>query len=129
VADRRRDRAPLGALRGGLAIASVRREALEAAGGELSDTDEVLDILRAVAAVDVVLLFRETQPGRVKLSARSKGRVDVNALLRPFGGGGHKRAAGADLPGPYEETTKKVAAAAVAAIEAEVSAEAAAPPA
>jgi bifunctional oligoribonuclease and PAP phosphatase NrnA len=103
---------------GRLAVASVRQEELERAGGELSDTDEVLDILRAVAGVEVVLLFRELQPGRVKLSARSKGKVDVNALLRPFGGGGHKRAAGADLPGPYEETVEKVIRAAATALEA-----------
>ncbi|HKE02110.1 MAG TPA: bifunctional oligoribonuclease/PAP phosphatase NrnA [Planctomycetota bacterium] len=104
---------------GRLAVAAVRREELASAGGELSDTDEVLDILRAVGKVEVVLLFRESEPGRAKCSARSKGSFDVNALLRPFGGGGHKRAAGADLPGPFDAAVSKVVAAAVSSLESE----------
>lgn len=63
------------------------------------DTDEVLDILRAVEKVEVVLLLREVPTGGVKVSARSKGDFDVNALLRRFGGGGHKKASGATIPG------------------------------
>jgi phosphoesterase RecJ-like protein len=101
---------------GRLAIAAVRRQDLETAGGDLSDTDEVLDILRAVGRVEVVLLFRESAPGRVKLSARSKGGVDVNALLRPLGGGGHKRAAGADLTGSVEDVVARVVRSAVEAL-------------
>ncbi|MCY2960836.1 MAG: DHHA1 domain-containing protein [Planctomycetota bacterium] len=63
------------------------------------DTDEVLDILRAVERVEVVLLLREMPAGGVKLSARSKGDFDVHALARQFGGGGHKKASGATVLG------------------------------
>jgi phosphoesterase RecJ-like protein len=62
------------------------------------DTDEVLDIARSVERVEVVLLLREIQSGGVKLSARSKTDFDVHALARRFGGGGHKKAAGATMP-------------------------------
>ncbi|MFN0207518.1 MAG: DHH family phosphoesterase [Planctomycetota bacterium] len=103
---------------GRLAIVSVKNDEMKRAGAELAETDDVLDILRSVGTVDVVLLFRESQPGRVKCSARSKGAVDVNALMRQFGGGGHTRAAGADLPGPYEITVERVVSAAVHALSA-----------
>ncbi len=103
---------------GRLAIVSIRQAQMAAASAELHDTDEVLDILRSVGKVDAVLLFRENAPGRVKISARSKGTFDVNALLKPFGGGGHLRAAGADLPGPFEETAERVIGAAVRTLEA-----------
>jgi phosphoesterase RecJ-like protein len=63
------------------------------------DTDEVLDILRSVERVEVVLLLREMASGGVKLSARSKTDFDVHALARRFGGGGHRKAAGATLEG------------------------------
>ncbi len=63
------------------------------------DTDEVLDVLRAVERVEVVLLVREVATGGVKLSARSKGDFDVHALARQFGGGGHKKASGATIAG------------------------------
>ncbi|MBL8862661.1 MAG: DHH family phosphoesterase [Planctomycetes bacterium] len=63
------------------------------------DTDEVLDVLRSVEKVEVVLLLRELATGGVKLSARSKTDFDVHALARRFGGGGHRKAAGATLAG------------------------------
>jgi phosphoesterase RecJ-like protein len=102
---------------GKLAIATLRARDLEAAGAQLSETDDVLDLLRSVDKVEVVLLFREVQSGRAKCSARSKGSLDVNELMRRFGGGGHKKAAGADLPGPFEDSVARVAAAAAEALE------------
>lgn len=101
---------------GRLAVVTVRSSELRAAGAELAETEDVLDILRSVAQVDVVLLFREPQNGRVKCSARSKGEVDVHALMSQFGGGGHKKAAGADLGGPFDECVGRVVAAAIALI-------------
>jgi len=39
-------------------------------------------------------LFEFSQDGGLRVSLRSKGRVDVNAIASCFGGGGHKAAAG-----------------------------------
>lgn len=79
----------------------------EADAGVL-DTDEVLDILRAVERVEVVLLLREMPGGGgVKLSARSKTEFDVNALARQFGGGGHKKASGATFAGSTLESARE----------------------
>jgi phosphoesterase RecJ-like protein len=47
----------------------------------------------------MALLFREIAAGRVKVSLRSVGRVDVAAFARPFGGGGHTKASGLSLEG------------------------------
>ncbi len=74
----------------------VDEPTLREAGGELIDTDEVLDILRAVGSVEVVAFLSE-RGGRVKVSFRSKTVVDVNQIAREIGGGGHARAAGATL--------------------------------
>jgi phosphoesterase RecJ-like protein len=81
---------------------------------ELADGDDVLDIVRAVGAVEVVLLLREDRSGNVRLSARSKGDFDVHALARAFGGGGHRRAAGATLRMPLAEAKQRLLAAALA---------------
>jgi len=37
------------------------------------------------------------------VSLRSKGAVDINAVAREFGGGGHKNASGCSASGPIEE--------------------------
>lgn len=85
------------------------------------DTDEVLDILRAVEKVEVVLLLREVATGGVKLSARSKGDFDVHALARQFGGGGHKKAAGATIAGAsLADVRTRLVAAAIDALTAGV---------
>lgn len=83
---------------GALAVAWATRASLEAADGTLADTDQVLDILRGVGAVEGVAVVTERPDGRVKVSFRSKHRLDVNQVARRVGGGGHARAAGATFP-------------------------------
>ena len=58
--------------------------------------------------IDCGILVREEED-RVRLSLRSKSHYDVDALARElFGGGGHKRAAGATSTLPLDETVAKV---------------------
>jgi phosphoesterase RecJ-like protein len=47
---------------------------------------------------------------------RSRGPVDAAALCASFGGGGHIRAAGAEIERPMDDTVKMVLAAAKEAI-------------
>lgn len=99
---------------GRLAVAVVREDEMRGAGAELSETEDVLDLLRSVGSVEVVLLFRELPNGSVKCSARSKGAFDVHDLMRGFGGGGHQKAAGADLEGGTDAAVRRVVEAAEA---------------
>jgi phosphoesterase RecJ-like protein len=46
----------------------------------------------------VAILFRETSDGSTKVSLRSAGDANVNAVARQFGGGGHIKASGALIP-------------------------------
>lgn len=66
---------------------------------------------RSIAGVEVAVSFREEADGSVRLSFRSKGRVDVSAVAGLFGGGGHRNAAGGKLPGPMCDAKAKVMAA------------------
>jgi len=95
-------------------LAVVDLPASERMSSEDLDSDEVLDILRSVATVEVVLYLRELPDGTCKLSARSKGAYDVNALARRFGGGGHRKASGATIPGPLADARARVVAEALA---------------
>jgi phosphoesterase RecJ-like protein len=61
--------------------------------------------------VEVGAFLRQARDGSCKLSLRSKGRVDVQALASEFGGGGHAAAAGATLKLPWEDAQARVAAA------------------
>lgn len=95
---------------GRLAVATLPSSETSAQAVELADSEEILDILRAVGKVEVVAVFRQEPGNRVKMSLRSKGDFNVNQFARRFGGGGHRRAAGAELPGSLDEVVKRVSA-------------------
>jgi phosphoesterase RecJ-like protein len=77
------------------------------------DSEDLLDLARAVSSVEVVILIRVLPKGGCKLSLRSKTDYDVNRLARRFGGGGHAKASGATVEGSAKEVKSRVVAAAV----------------
>jgi phosphoesterase RecJ-like protein len=60
----------------------------------------------------MALLFREVAAGRVKVSLRSVGNVDVAAFAKEFGGGGHTKASGLSVVGSLAEVQAAVLSAA-----------------
>ena len=48
-------------------------------------------------------MFRSLENGKIKVSFRSVGDIDVGKLAEGFGGGGHKNAAGASFDGELAE--------------------------
>lgn len=96
-----------------LAVATLDKSAMEQAGRIQFDTDQLLEPIRSVIGVEVAALFKELYSGGVKLSLRATGDVDVQAIASVFGGGGHRKAAGATLKMAMDEC--------VAAVEQEVS--------
>jgi Exopolyphosphatase-related proteins len=68
----------------------------------------IINYALTIKGVEVGLLFREISPGLIKVGFRSKGEVDVSALAAEFGGGGHRRAAGAKQEGVMEEVERQI---------------------
>ena len=54
----------------------------------------------------MALFFRDLGYGKVKVSFRSTGEVDVNAFARQFGGGGHAKASGALIVGSLDRRAR-----------------------
>ncbi len=84
---------------GRVAVSHVDREDFQRLGAAESDTEGLVDFLRAIRGVDVAALIREppltdgaAPPNRVSL--RSRGAIDVSEIARKMGGGGHRQAAG-----------------------------------
>jgi phosphoesterase RecJ-like protein len=96
----------------GLAWVSVPADALRRHEVTADDLDGIVEFPRSIAGVRLALLFRHVGSGRIKVSFRSMGEVDVAALAHQFGGGGHHRAAGASLSGTMAEVEEKVLSAA-----------------
>jgi bifunctional oligoribonuclease and PAP phosphatase NrnA len=96
----------------GLAWLSMAHGLLDKYAVRPEDLDGIVEHARSIAGTRMALFFRDLGHGKVKISFRSTGAVDVNAFARQFGGGGHAKAAGAMLPGTLDSVRDQVIAAA-----------------
>jgi phosphoesterase RecJ-like protein len=85
---------------GKIAIISATLEMVNNAGATYDDMDSFVDLVRAIKGVELVLFFKETEEGDIKVSLRSNGKVDAHAIAKQFGGGGHTMASGMRVAGP-----------------------------
>ena len=95
-----------------MAWVTVPPGAIERHGVSSDDLEGVVEFPRSIEGVRLALLFREASQGRIKVSLRSVGGVDVAEFARRFGGGGHTKAAGLALPGTLAEVQATILAAA-----------------
>jgi len=72
----------------------ITHQLLEDFGVNPQDTEGFVDYTLFVNGVTVGALFVETSAGTVRVSLRSQGSIDVSAVARVFGGGGHPNASG-----------------------------------
>jgi len=97
-------------MEGRLAWAKVTRGMLREAGAVMAESEGIIDNLNSIAGLELAILFKEVNSGLTKISVRSRGGVDAAALCAVFGGGGHIRAAGAEIEKPMDEAVKLVLA-------------------
>jgi len=62
----------------------------------------------AISGIEVAVFLRELRDHQVRLSLRSKGRVNVATIAEQFGGGGHESASGCTLDGPLPAATERI---------------------
>lgn len=78
---------------GKVCIMQLSKAMLDELNLESSDTSDIVSIGMSIDSVEVGILLKETVDG-VKISLRSKSKVDVRKIAETFGGGGHTRASG-----------------------------------
>lgn len=76
-------------------IATIYLESiwLDETGARVQECDDVVNMILSMNIVQVVAYFRIIE-GKVRVSLRSKGDIDVSEVAASFNGGGHKNAAG-----------------------------------
>ena len=93
---------------GKIAFISVLLDQLRACGATSDMTEGFIDFPLSVDGVEVALCLLETGKEKFKISLRSKGKADVNAIAAVYGGGGHILASGCMLTGSLEEVIDKL---------------------
>jgi phosphoesterase RecJ-like protein len=85
-------------LKGGSLVWSIiRKKDFEAVKGKDADVDPVPDDMRAIDSVKIAVLFREKDAKTLRVSLRSKGKINVAAVAEQYNGGGHYDVAGCNI--------------------------------
>jgi len=91
---------------GRIAIVYLDHEMARAAGGTYEDTDGVINLPLTVKEILAVVFFKHVEGDSYRVSMRSKGDIDIGAIAKEFGGGGHKNAAGCTVVGAVDALQK-----------------------
>ncbi|MDO9465621.1 MAG: bifunctional oligoribonuclease/PAP phosphatase NrnA [bacterium] len=77
------------------------------------DSEEIVEYARNVEGVEVGILFKQHSQGNIKISFRSKSKINVSKIASKFGGGGHHNAAACTINGELSSVLKNVVRTAV----------------
>lgn len=72
------------------------------------DCEGIVNVAVGIAGVEVAVFLRELPEKRIRVSLRSKGRVNVASISERLGGGGHGNAAGSTLDGPLARALDEI---------------------
>jgi bifunctional oligoribonuclease and PAP phosphatase NrnA len=87
---------------GRIAIVYLDHEMARAAGGTYDDTEGLINLPLTVKEIQSVIFFKQSAGNDYRVSMRSKGDIDISAVAKEFGGGGHRNAAGCSATGPID---------------------------
>jgi phosphoesterase RecJ-like protein len=96
---------------GRLILSREEYEETRRLGLESRDSDSLYQLLQSVAGVEAIVIIRQESPENCSIGFRSRDRVDVAAVAAAFGGGGHRNAAGASVPGQINSVAPRILAA------------------
>jgi phosphoesterase RecJ-like protein len=91
---------------GRIAIVYLDHEMARAAGGTYEDTEGLINLPLTVKEIQAVVFFKQVEGEQYRVSMRSKGDIDIGAIAKEFGGGGHKNAAGCAVTGGIDALQK-----------------------
>src|SRR5215510_3676261 len=91
---------------GRIAIVYLDHDMAREAGGTYEDTEGLINLPLTVKEIEAVVFFKQIEGGQYRVSMRSKGDIDIGAVAKEFGGGGHKNAAGCTVTGAIDALQK-----------------------
>ena len=75
----------------------IKKKDFDSVKGKDEDVDAVADDMRAIRDVKAVVLFREKDKGVLRVSIRSKNKINVGSVAEHYNGGGHFDVAGCNI--------------------------------
>jgi bifunctional oligoribonuclease and PAP phosphatase NrnA len=72
------------------------------------DCEGIANYALSIADVEAAVFMRELPESRIRVSLRSKGRINVAAIAEGLDGGGHENASGCTLAGPLDRARTQI---------------------
>lgn len=91
---------------GKIAWSIVRKKDFYKTKGKDEDVDAVANQIRSIKGVKIAVLFREKDKKQLRVSLRSKGKINVASVTEAYGGGGHFDIAGCYIPNNSKSVRK-----------------------
>lgn len=95
---------------GRVALLSITRQTMADLGGTNDDLEGLINFPLTVKDIEAVAFFKEAGDRDWRVSMRSKGNIDIGAIARANGGGGHTNAAGCSAQGDLDTVQKQLGA-------------------
>ncbi len=92
---------------GRVALLSITRQTMTDLSGTSDDLEGLINFPLTVKDIEAVAFFKEIGDHDWRVSLRSKGTVDIGAIARWQGGGGHTNAAGCSAKGPLDDVNRQ----------------------
>ncbi len=89
-------------------VSVLRRRTMDFYGVGPKDLEGIVNHLRNTKGVDCAVFMYEIGNQEYKVSLRSNEKVNVEAVAKAFGGGGHLRAAGLTMSGMYHDVINNI---------------------
>lgn len=91
-----------------LMVSSLSLEEIHQYTDEVNGTGGIVNVLKNIKDSKVALFLYEKSEGEVKVSMRSEDPYDVCEIAKKFGGGGHRKAAGATINSTIEDAKEQI---------------------
>ena len=104
-------------LDGRLVMSTLYSEDFDKFGADMSETENLVNRLRENKGVLAGILFTTLPDNVVRVSFRSKDSLNVSAIAKMLGGGGHSHAAGLRSTLPLHELKEKIVQAVAEALD------------
>lgn len=93
---------------GRIAYSYITSPMFEETGASREHTEDIINHIRIIKGIKIAVLFVQEKEREFKVSFRATGKVAVNIVAAELGGGGHEKAAGANMSGTLEEVIERV---------------------
>ncbi len=91
-----------------LMVSSLSLEEIKQYSDEVDGTGGIVNVLKNIRDSKVALFLHEKAEGVIKVSMRSEDPYDICEVAKKFGGGGHKKAAGATINSTLEQAKEQI---------------------